>query len=148
MSIELSVIHGNEWWSEKQCPVSKSWANMSFSRIRRSGPLSRRTPAIDSQHLTKYAPLLVKANCIYNSEPTTFLKSATPTPPSITSKTDCSQLHLLSLLVIENRFCTFFKIQFRCIIIIIIILINISVLYLILKYTVYWCTSKTVYANT
>lgn len=95
MSIESSVIHGNEWWSEKQCPVSKSWTNMPFSRSRRSGPLSRRTPAIDSQHLAKYAPLLEKANSVYNSEPTAFLKSATPTPPPITSKSDGNGLHLL-----------------------------------------------------
>lgn len=87
MSIEFwSVIHGNEWWSEKQCPVSKSWTNMPFSRSQRSGPLSQWTPAINSQHLAKYAPLLVKANSVYNSELTAFLKSAAPTPPPITSK--------------------------------------------------------------
>lgn len=96
MSIESSVIHGNEWWSEKQCPVSKNWTNMPFSRSRRSGPLSRRTPAIDSQHPAKYAPLLEKANSVYNSDPKAFLKSATPTPPPVSSQTDSSALHLLS----------------------------------------------------
>lgn len=88
MSIETSVMHGNEWRSEKQCPVSKSWTNMPFSRSQRSGPLSRRTPAINSQHLAKYAPLLVKANSVYNSEPTAFLNSATSTPPFLASKND------------------------------------------------------------
>lgn len=65
---------------QRTSPVSKSWANMPFSRRQRNGPLSRRTPAIDSQHLTKYASLLVKANCIYNSELTAFLKSANSSP--------------------------------------------------------------------
>lgn len=88
----LSVIHGNEWWSVKQCPVSKSWTNMTFSRSQRNGPLSQRTPAIDSQHLAKYAPLLVKANSVYNSGPTAFLKSAALTPSPVTSKMNSSGL--------------------------------------------------------
>jgi len=105
MSIESAVMHGNEWWSKKQCPVSKSWTNMPFSRSRRSGPLSQRTPAIDSQHLTKYAPLLEKANSVYNSELTAFLKSATPTPPPLTIKSDSNKSHLRLPLVIEYLFC-------------------------------------------
>lgn len=92
MSIESSVTDDNEWRSEKQCPVSKNQTNMPFSRSQRSGPLSRRTPAIDSQ-LTKYAPLLEKANSVYNSEPTAFLKSATPTPPPFNSVNDGIRLH-------------------------------------------------------
>lgn len=119
MSIESSVIHGNEWWSEKQCPVSKSWTNMPFSRSWRSGPLSRRTPAIDSQHLAKYAPLLEKANSVYNSELTAFLKSATPTPPPITPKSDGNGLHLLLPHVICYLFMcnsTKFRINFGCLV--------------------------------
>lgn len=89
---------------------------MPFSRSRRSGPLSRRTPAIDSQHLTKYAPLLEKANSVYNSEPTAFLKSATPTPPPITSMSDSTGLHLLPPCVNECLFflsnCTYLKVTF------------------------------------
>lgn len=65
---------------------------MPFSRSQRSGPLSRRTPAIDSQHLAKYAPLLVKANSVYNCEPTAFLKSAAQAvlPQRITPTATCS----------------------------------------------------------
>lgn len=88
---------------------------MPFSRSRRSGSLSRRTPAIDSQHLAKYAPLLEKANSVYNSEPTAFLKSATPTPPPVSSKSDGSGLHLLLPLVMEYCLCncTYLSIDFR-----------------------------------
>lgn len=71
---------------------------MPFSRSQRSGPLSRRSPAIDSQRLTKYAPLLVKANSVYNSEMTAFLKSATPASSLITSKNDANRI-LLELFV-------------------------------------------------
>lgn len=54
---------------------------MPFSRSRRSGPLSRRTPAIDSQHLAKYAPLLEETNPVYNAVAKAFLKPAGLAPP-------------------------------------------------------------------
>lgn len=74
---------------QRSSVLYQSRTNMPFSRSRRSGPLSRRTPAIGSQHLAKYAPLLGKANSVYNSA---FLKP--PLPPAV-SETDSRRLRLL-----------------------------------------------------
>lgn len=66
MPIESSVIDGNEWRSEKQCPVSKKQSSVPFSRSQRNGPLSRRTPATDSK-LGKICPIVGEGQTLFTT---------------------------------------------------------------------------------